>query len=51
MLFIRHITKIILKDLLCYISQDSSTGRTLISCINSGNSNFSPGFNKKGNFK
>ena len=26
-----------------YISQDSSIGRTLISCINSGNSNFSPG--------
>jgi hypothetical protein len=24
-------------------SQDSSIGRTLISCINSGNSNFSPG--------
>ena len=28
------------------ISQDSSIGRTLISCINSGNSNFSPGSHK-----
>jgi hypothetical protein len=35
--------KVYYKHKIYYMSQDSSIGRTLISCINSENSNFSPG--------